>query len=205
MSNTDDPGIELRVRAATYRDGLTELFAAAVLLVMALLWLANPAVIGIVAAFIVLYGWRLVETLKRRITYPRMGYYQDRSEEPKETARGILVFCAGALVVMVGVIALSGGITEAAEWRRAAPLLSGLVLSGALWYMGDRSGLKRHRFVAIFSVVMGVLIWAFTSGADYEGMVWHLLSLVAVLGALGTWGIVHFIRTYPAQNTVTDA
>lgn len=205
MSNSYDTGIEPRVRAATYRDGLTELFAAAVLFVMALLWLANPAVIGIAAAFIVLYGWRLVEKVKHRVTYPRLGYYQERSEEPRETARGILIFCAVAFAIVVGVIALTGGITESAEWRRAAPLLSGLTLLGAFWYLGDRSGLKRHRFVAGYSVVTGVFIWLFTSGADYEGMVWHLLAMVVVLGAIGTWGLVHFIRTYPVHDIVTDA
>jgi hypothetical protein len=205
MSNGfETQGIEQRVRTATYRDGLTELFAAAVLLVMALLWIANPAVIGIAAAFIVLYGWKLVEKAKERVTYPRMGYFQERSEEPKETARGILLFCGLALVAMVAAIAIFGSIAEAAEWRRATPLLSGLVLSGAFWYLGDRSGLKRHRFVAVFSVVTGVVIWWLGSGYDYEGMVWHLLGLVFVLGAIGTWALIHFTTTHPIQDTTLN-
>lgn len=203
MSNTHQ--IERRARAATYRDGLTELFATGVLLIIAVMWISQPAFVGIAAAFIVLFGWKVVEKTKQRITYPRLGYYQERSDEPRETARGILVFCGVALAIVVALIALSGGITEAKEWRRAAPLLSGLTLAGAFWYLGDRSGLARHRFVAGFSVLTGFLIWLFSSGADYEGMVWHLLGMVLVLGALGTWGLVHFIRTYPVQDSNADA
>jgi hypothetical protein len=197
--------IEQRVRTATYRDGLTELFAAAVLLVMALFWISTPAFVGIAAAFIVLYGWKLVEKVKQRITYPRLGYFQEQSEEPGETARGILVFCGVALALVMALIAVSGGITDAAEWRRAAPLLSGLTLAGAFWYLGDRSGLIRHRVVAMYSVATGFVIWLFTSGADYEGMVWHLLGMVLVLGGLGTWELIHFIRTHPVRDEVTDA
>lgn len=204
-SNPDTHQIEQSVRTATYRDGLTELFAAAVLLAMALLWISTPAMIGIAAAFVVLYGWKLVEKAKQRVTYPRLGYFRERSETPRDTARGILVFCALAAAAVVALVAVSGGISQAAEWRRAAPLLSGLTLAGAFWYLGDRSGLVRHRFVAGFSVATGFIVWALSSGADYEGMVWHLLGMVMVLGALGTWGLIHFIRTHPVQDTLTDA
>lgn len=196
---------EEKVGAAIYRDGLTELFAAAVLLVMALMWIAEPALIGVAAALLVLYGWKLVERVKQRITYPRIGYFRERTEEPQDTARGILMFFALALVAVVVIIAIVGSVTDAAEWRRAAPLLSGLTLAGGFWYVGDKSHLRRHRFVAVYSVVTGVAIWLFTSGADYEGMVWHLLGLVLVLGAIGTWSLVHFIRTFPARSSVTDA
>ena len=206
MSNSPNTHqIEQRVRTVTYSDGLTELFAAAVLLVMALLWISTPAFVGIAAAFIVLFGWKLVEKAKERITYPRLGYFQEQSEEPGETARGILVFCSVAFAAVIALIAITGGITESAEWRRAAPLLSGLTLVGAFWYLADRSGLMRHRILAIYSVATGLVIWLFTSGADYEGMVWHLLGMVLLLGAMGTWGLVHFVRTHPVQNAITDA
>jgi hypothetical protein len=35
-------------------------------------------------------------------------------------------------------------------------------------------------------------------------MVWHLLSLAALLAAFGTWGLIHFLRTNPAQDAATD-
>ena len=206
MSNRLSPiELEERARRTIYSDGLTELFAAAVLFIMALFWVANPALIGVAAAFIVLYGWKLVEKAKERFTYPRIGFFQERTDDPQETARGILLFFGLAFAAMVAAIAVVGSITEAAEWRRAAPLLSGLLLAAAFWYLGDRSGLRRHRVVAVYAVATGVLLWIGGSGADYEAMVWHLLGMVLILGAIGTWALVHFARTHPAKDTIFNA
>ncbi len=58
--------IEERARTAGYQDGLIELFAAAVLITIATMWIASPALVGIAAAFIVLFGWRVVERVKER-------------------------------------------------------------------------------------------------------------------------------------------
>jgi phosphate/sulfate permease len=196
--------IEQRARAASYRDGLLELFAAAVLLIIALMWVISPGTVGIAAALIVIFGWRAVERVKRRITYPRIGYYQERSEDPGTTGRGMLTFIAVAIALMVGAVALSGGLTEVAEWRRAAPLLSGISLTGGFWYLGDRSRLIRHRVVAIYSVVSGIVLWAISSGETYEPVAWHLLGLALPLAAIGTWALIHFVRTTPTQSAALD-
>ena len=204
MSNRFDAGeIEHRTRASIYRDGLTELFAAAVLLSIELAWATTPAFVGILAAFIVLYGWKLVERVRERITYPRLGYFRERSEDAAATGRGILSFVAVALILMVLGIVATGDIGDASEWRRAAPLLSGMTLAGAFWYMADRSGLRRHRFVAVYSVATGIWLWVVGSGESYEAVIWHLLGLVLVLGAMGTWALVHFLRTYPIHDGAT--
>ncbi len=201
----DTNGIEQRARAASFEDGLMEIFAAVVLVVIAVAWVASPSFVGIVAAFVVLYGWRVVERVKRRITYPRIGYYQERSEDAAATGRGILIFVAGAFAVTIAIVAIFGDIAEASEWRRAAPLMSGLSLSGGFWYAGDRSGLVRHKAVAIYSVITGVLLWAFSSGATYEPVVWHLIGMALPLAAIGTWALEHFLRTHRLPDGAVDA
>ncbi|MEA2002995.1 MAG: hypothetical protein U9N84_14060 [Actinomycetota bacterium] len=204
-TNIDTAGIERRARAAAYQDGLTELFAAGVLVMIAVMWVITPVFVGIVSAFVVLYGWKVVERIKQRITYPRIGYHVERPDEPRSTASGMLGFIGGAFAVMVLAVAMFGDLTDAAEWRRAASLLSGLGLFGGFWYLGDKSGLLRHRFVAIYSVVTGVALWAIGTGASYEGVIWHLLGLAALLAALGVWGLIHFLRTNPVVNAGSDA
>jgi hypothetical protein len=201
----DTNEIERRARAASFEDGLMELFAALVLVTIAMAWVASPAFVGIVAALIVLYGWRLMERIKRRITYPRIGYYQERSEDAATTGRGMLVFLACAVAVMIAAIAVFGDLTVASEWRRAAPLLSGLSLAGGFWYAGDRSGLLRHRVISVYSVVSGVLLWAFSSGATYEPVVWHLLGMALPLAAIGAWALERFLRTHHLSDGTVDA
>ena len=200
----DVAGIEERARTAGYRDGLIELFAAAVLLSLAVLWIATPALVGIGSAFIVLYGWKVVERVKQRVTYPRIGYFQERPEAPDTTARGMLTFLGLSFALVVLAVLLSGGVGDAASWRRAAPLMSGVTLAGAFWYMGDRSGLVRHKVIAVYSAATGLLLWLFGSGESYEAVVWHLLGVAAPLAATGTWGLVHFLRTHPVQDTPAD-
>ena len=206
MTNSIDTNeIERRARAASYQDGLTELFAAVVLVTIAIAWVASPSFVGIVAAFVVLYGWRLVERVKRRITYPRIGYYQERSEDPAATGRGVLLFLACAIGVVIAAVAIFGDLAEPSEWRRAAPLLSGLSLAGGFWYAGDRSGLIRHRVISIYSVATGVMLWVFASGATYEPVVWHLIGLALPLAAIGTWALEHFLRTHHLPDGAVDA
>jgi len=205
MSNGFDvTAVEQRARTAGYQDGLLELFAAIVLLSIALMWIASPAFVGIVAAFIVLFGWRAVERVKERVTYPRIGYFQERPEAPDSTARGMLTFLAISFGLMVGAVALSGDIGDAAEWRRAAPVMSGISLAGGFWYTATRSGFLRHRLISGYSVITGVLLWLIGTGQSYEGVVWHLLGLAAPLAAIGTWGLIHFLRTHPLHDGVID-
>ncbi len=198
MTNAiDTRQLERRAVAAAYEDGLTELLATAVLALLATMWIASPAFVGILAAFVVLYGWKAVERVKEWITYPRIGYHRERADEAHATARGMLLFLGAALALTFLAVAMGGDITSSTEWRRAAPLLSGLALSGGFWHLADRSRLRRHRFVAVFSVVTGVLLWWLGSGTSYEAVVWHLLGLAALLAAVGTWGLVHFVSTHP--------
>jgi hypothetical protein len=196
----DITGIDRRARTAGYADGLLELFAAAVLLTLAFGWIANPGIVGILAAFIVLYGWKLVERVKARLTYPRIGYFREREDEASTNARGMLLFIGGAFLLTVMVVWLSGGIADAAEWRRAAPLVSGISLSGGFWYLGDKSGLVRHRLIACWSVISGVGLWLFGSGSDYSGVALHLFGLAVPLALLGAWSLWHFLRSHPVRE-----
>lgn len=202
--NIDIGAIDRRARAAGYGDGLLELFAALVLLTMALgLW-ADPSFVTIWAAFIVLYGWRLVDWVKVRVTYPRIGYYRERSDEPGRAARGMLLFAGGAFLLMVLVVLISGGSTDATSWRRAAPLVSGISLAGGFWYVSVQSGLLRYRIIAGLSTVGGLLLWWLGSGESYAAVAWHLVGLAVLLAIVGVWSLVRFLRTYPVRELLSD-
>ena len=192
--------IDRKARTAGYSDGLLELFAAAVLLTLALGWMANPGFVGILAALVALYGWRVVDRVKERVTYPRIGYFRERDDEASTDAKGMLLFIGGALLLMVAVVWISGSITDPAEWRRAAPLVSGISLAGGFWYLGEKSGLVRHKVVAVGSVVSGVGLWLLGSGDDYSNMALHLVGLALPLALLGAWSLRSFLRTHPMRQ-----
>lgn len=202
MTDGIDVGaIDRRARTAGYSDGLLEIFAAVVLLVLAWGWVTDPGFVGIFAAFIVLFGWKALERVKEKVTYPRIGYHREREpREPKAMTRGMLLFIGGAFLLMAVVVLISGGLTDSSEWRRAAPLVSGISLAGGFWYTGSQSALIRYRLMAGWSLVSGVLLWWFGAGETYSAVVWHLLGLAIPLGAVGVWSMLHFIRTHPIQT-----
>lgn len=205
MSGDIDIGaIDRRARAAGYSDGLMEIFAAVVLLTMALGLVAYPSFVAIWAAFIVLYGWRLVDRVKARVTYPRIGYYRERSDEPGRAGRGMLFFAGGAFLLMVLVVLVSGGFSDATSWRRAAPLVSGVSVAGGFWYVSFQSGLLRYRIIAGLSVVGGLPLWWLGSGESYAAVAWHLVALAVLLAIVGIWSLVRFLRTYPVRELPGD-
>lgn len=204
IGDIDIGGIDRRARTTGYGDGLMEIAAAIVLLAIALAWLVNPAFVGLLSAVVVLYGCRLFERAKTRVTYPRIGYYRERSDEPASTARGILVYIGGAVVLTVLVILISGGLSDPTEWRRAAPLMSGIGLAGGFWYAGTRSGLLRYRVIAALSIGGGLLLWWLGSGDSYRAVVVHLVGLAVPLAAIGVTSLVRFVRTNPVREPPGD-
>jgi hypothetical protein len=203
--NLDIGEIHRRARTAGYADGLLEIFAALVLGALAFFWWVDPGIVGVVAAVVAIFGWRVVERVKARVTYPRIGYHRERNPEAGDTAvRGMLLFIGGAFVLMALVVLLSGGISDVSEWRRAAPLVSGVSLAGGFWYAAEQSGLLRFRFIAAWSVVSAVLLWWYGTGESYSGVFWHLLGLALPLAAVGVWSLIGFLRSHPVPAASPD-
>lgn len=196
----DIGSIDRKARTAGYGDGLLEIFAAVVLGVIALSWLGDPAFVGILAALIAIYGWKVMERVRERLIYPRIGYYRERSDDAKQVSRGMLLFIGGAILVMVLTVLISGGITDASEWRRAAPLLSGIALSGGFMYTATRSGLWRYRIISLWSIVSGILLWWMGTGESYILVAAHLLGLALPLAAIGVWTLTRFLRSHPVKD-----
>lgn len=192
--------LDARTRSAGYNDGLLELFAAVVLLLLAAGWAVAPGLVGLLAAIVVIYGWRTVERVKVRVTYPRIGYFRERADEPQTSARGMLLFIGGAFAVMAVVVWLSGGLGDASSWRRAAPLVSGLTLAGGFWYAAERSKRVRYRLFAAWSAVSGAVLWRIGTGDSYATVAWHLIALAVPLAVVGAVTLTRFLRMHPRRG-----
>jgi hypothetical protein len=196
----DLSSLERKARSADHRDGLTELYAAGVFFVFALTWLAGPEFVGIAAVASIMFFPKLVARSKQRITYPRIGYSADVADDSKATARGMLLFIAGAVLLMIAAVWAFGDITDAADWRRAAPLLAGLAFSGGFWFTADKSGLFRYRVLAVASSTVGVTAWALSEGKDYEPVGYYLLTMGVLLLVVGVAALVGFMRRNPVHD-----
>jgi hypothetical protein len=166
------PGIEGRARAAIQQDGLTELFLGIGLLVF--------------SGYLVL---QLFDEVRRKVTYPRVGYARFRRSAVKLAMLGLLL-----VVVVVGITAFMVSLRTGHRWP--AGFWTGLVFgvglvgAGAAALTGWRLGIRRYYLYAAFETLAIVLPWA--AGIDVRVRAILMMAVPAV--ALIPGGAVTFRR-----------
>jgi hypothetical protein len=153
-----------RARRFPLRDGLEEISMGLILLLQGLARpVANSGSIpGIVIYFLALFAFaiyarRIVDAVRARITYPRIGYVR------RFKARRWIVVSA---ILMVVAIAIGVGVLEAGgaasanptEWVHWVPALCGLGLGAGEIYLSMHYGFRRFLVVGIFAIILGVVI-----------------------------------------------
>ncbi|MEJ2217720.1 MAG: hypothetical protein P8099_14010 [Gemmatimonadota bacterium] len=181
-----------------HRDGLTEVVAGVALFVVALAT-GRPAFYWTYLALIVILGPGLTR-LRARYTYPRIGFAELTHESRRRLSRGIVVWVVGVALAVTAVLAVLGKLGNNLAWRRAAPLLGGLLFAGGLLYLAQRSGLKRVYGLAVASIITGALLtWPEIEGAYANLRVWALLMALLCL-AVGGLAFRRFVRETPVAE-----
>ncbi len=199
-SAADLAAIERRSRAATYLDGLLELLAGAILIVLAVVWAVSPVFVGVIGGLFGIFGGRFALRIKERLTYPRIGYSTDTSKASTLGARGVVTVLVLAIAFIVVVVAMLGDPGSTTDWRRVLPLLSGVLIGLGFWAASQRSGLLRHRLLAMASIGTGVLFTAIGSGVDFMPMTWQLATLGGLSMVIGVAALVSFVRRHPVPG-----
>ncbi|GAP09087.1 hypothetical protein BECAL_00226 [Bellilinea caldifistulae] len=174
-----------RTRRYWYEDGLSEMAAGAVILLMALINLA--------IALLAPAGWKgwlsavglpvmvigggvlarlLVARLKERLTYPRTGYI--RYPRPKPTRRFL---SAGIAIGVALIVTIMSAWFSAAQTERLIPALTGLLTAILILSIGASIGLVRFYLLAVWQFGFGLLGSRLNLPAPYD--------LVLFFGALG--------------------
>ncbi len=151
-----------RTQRYWYTDGLAEIAAGLVVLILGLLYLplmllpqgAAALAVGLGQPVLILLGWwlsgRAVRRLKERITYPRTGYVA----YPRKKRRGWGKAAVTALCVAVFVVLVQ---TLIGEREQLLPVITGAFFALAFALMGYRLGLARFYLLAAFVLGLGVL------------------------------------------------
>lgn len=148
-----------------YVDGLTEIGAGSLILLLGLLylladilspgnladWLLNFGQPVIIIAGGLLVNWA-VRSLKAHITYPRTGYIAYRRKRGSKKTWAILAtfgLTAGFAIAAVYFGQLAG--------ERMSPILIGLMMAGAVAYLGYTFDLRRFYLLAVVSAGFGAI------------------------------------------------
>lgn len=187
--------LEKESRRVFAEDGLLYVFLGVLLLLVSFSF-AVPALTGLVglSAFLIFP----VEALRRRITYPRLGYA--RFSAPPGTVRGILGFAAVS-VVALAVIAFAGG----GRFQSYLPLAFSIVFALAYYFGAATHGAGLIDWLLIgLTLAAGLFAsWRYEDWHDGASVLFGFLGVVLLL--IGLIKLVRFLRKYPLLPEVEES
>ena len=148
----------------------------------------------------------LVVALRKRFTYPRIGYVKLIPDEAKEVVPGILLL----LLVLVAVMAIAflffGDVGDFDLWVQWCPVLFGTQLAGFFVFLASKSGAARYYVFALWSMLSGLVFSVLKFEFQTAGLFIYFLIVGAILLL---WGLVLFIRFLrahpkPIEEVVND-
>ena len=192
--NLDVKQVEQRVWRASQQDGLMEV-ATGILLAATALQIRTKGLIALWIVVLVSLAPGL-EAIRKRVTYPRIGYVELVQEEPKKTVRGIGVYTIMVFVAMALAFAIFGDIGDWRLWSRWSPTLSGVLLSGGMIYAAGKSGAARYYAFMVLAVGLGIA-FSILFSEPYTNLTLYLLTLGGVFILCGAITFLRFLHKNP--------
>ena len=159
----------------------------------------HTPIVGILVMFVTLGSAPFLRYLKRRITYPRIGYAEFPQGETGNPGKWAVTWLSLVLIMMAVVLALSGDLSTPVRWYPWTPLFFGLLMVGYLVPLGIMTHLARFYVYGVLFLatsiyfVMKPVEGKLTTLADY------LLVMSAAMLGIGLINLVRFILENPVQ------
>ena len=194
--------IERKMYREANSDGIMELLLGILLFFFAGTWARSYFTVFL--AFIPIYGNRVIEAIKRKFTYPRIGYVEFKQEEAS-IGWGIL----GYVLIVVALVSLTaalfyGGNMEKVHVYRWVPLAFGAIFLGSMIYHHSKSGDPATYLYSFVTLVGGGIFtfYGFESRArGFESSMpiiqLYLLSLAGFFLIAGMIRMLTFKRRNP--------
>ena len=190
--------IEKKAYRDSQQDGIMEIVIG-LFLISVISALISPK-FAFIYFFLMLILAPVTERLRRRYTYPRIGYARLHTDPPKETAKGIFTYSIAVLVVVVIIsFIISGDMASLERCVKWSPAFVGLMMVGAFQYMASKSGSIRFYVFAVVSAILGFVLSMvdFDSEFKYIGLTIYLLIMGGFLVISGIVRFMRFLHRYP--------
>jgi hypothetical protein len=192
----------------TMNDGLVEIFMGMIFLIMSNLY-QNTMPIGVIVVFIIFIFPYMIERIRERWTYPRIGYIKVKPDEDFDLIP-FLVFLASILTMAGLIIPLfPQGYDDTDNLYRVMPFLFGMVMFGPGLYLVDKTGQDRYLLLGLGPTLSGLAItvqsvinepWSPFRGMQIFSILWGILFLL-----IGAILFIIFLRQHPLiEENVTD-
>jgi len=199
--NLDLKEIERRVEQSVFQDGLLEIMMGGFLLVVGVLLGSGSRLLLLISLLVPFLGNRLLERLKKRYIYPRIGYVKLRPEKEADP-KGIVVAGIVYVVIMLGSMGLFPlAMGEERGWALwftyFFPASAGFMLAIGPFWLGETYGVKRGYVFAALFLLSGIAIPVLGIASGYEAVRLECL-LVGVISLIsGAIMFTRFLRRYP--------
>ncbi len=186
------------------QDGLIEASIGILLVVLGLLLSIEFTIVFIVVFFIIFMN-PLLEIIRKKFTYPRIGRVKVHEDPTKKTVGGISLYMIVVAAIMgVGMFVIFGEI-NAENIYRSLPIFFSIMILGAMLYSYGKSGSLRFYIYAALAMVTA----PFFSFINFEGRLvslgYYLLFIGFIFLIIGLIIFIHFLRKYPIQREeITD-
>lgn len=196
MQKIDLKQIERNVWRDYFLDGLADMLLGAYLLTVGLFLVGDNAAFVV---FPILFYLPLLQALKKRFTYPRIGYVELRQGDPQPLPAVILGSAVLGLVALIAVLIAAGVLAQPALWYRWMPILFGIWLAGVFLGLGLRVGLLRYYVVAVVALASGPIFALLPLTGKLENLGLFLAAVGFVPLAWGALAFVRFLRQNPVM------
>jgi hypothetical protein len=141
----------------------------------------------------------IIEIIRKKYTYPRIGRVKVQEDEPKITVVGIFLYMIAVAIVMAIAMFVIFGEINVENIYRSLPVFFSIMILGAMLYSHGKSGSKRYYVYAAVALITAPVF----SYMDFEGKLvnlgYYLLFIGFIFLVIGLSIFLHFLRKYPLQ------
>ena len=186
--------LEQKAYRDSQQDGLMELMMGLILMAFGGFFYSTVFVFYIL---LILFSGRIVESIRKRYTYPRIGFVKFPQENHKHNLTGVFLFEFAVIVIIFTLISLFGDVTDYSQWVKWSPLFFGMILVGPFAHVASKSGNVLYTGYAVLSVILGGFFSLIEFGSGCTGLILYLVFIGGFLVLCGLVLFICFLRKYP--------
>lgn len=191
----DLKGIEQKAFSQSQQDGLMEFVMGICLLAMSTRLLSRVLIVMFPIAMLLFKP--ALEAMRKRFTYPRIGYVKLIPDKPKDAIAGIALITLIVIAVLAVAFILLADVRDFGLWMKWVPLWAGVVLAVMFVSLASKSAAKRYYIFALYSLVAGFVLSILHFKVLETGTLLYFLAMGGLLTPFGLVLFIRFLRKHP--------